>query len=259
MEQNNNIDELAKNALAISKKIDGFLKDSEALFLYKSVFALKKKAIIVEIGSYMGRSTILMALALRDSMNSESRVYAVDPFVGSTEHDSKSTFGTFENHVTEIGVDDYIHVIKSTSQLAAEKWSISDKIDFLWIDGGHEYEYISMDLSFWYRHVRPGAVIAVHDAGGFKNTGQFMGVRKAVREYMFGKLVLKDYSMIDSIIKARKAHKITNDDRFNNWKAKIMWEHDVGSLSFMNLLRVFGKYYRYIPRELRNPLLWTKK
>lgn len=250
--------ELSKNALNASKKVDGFLKDSEAIFLYKSAYSQQENATIVEIGSYMGKSTILMAMGLRDSGNTGAKVYAVDHFVGSSEHENISTFESFRRYVSEFGVEDYIQVIKTESQLAAEEWDIGDRIDFLWIDGGHEYEYVSMDLLLWYRHVRLGGVIAVHDAGGFKNTGQFMGVRKAVRDHMFGQLVLRDYHMVDSILAARKTHNITNDDRLNTWKARIMWEHDVDSLSLRNLLRVIGKYYRYIPRRIRNPAYWFK-
>lgn len=257
--KDNMLEDMASKALAKAKQVDGFLSDAEGIFLYKSVYKLasaNSQINVVEIGSYMGRSTVLMAMAIRDSQNPQATIYAVDPFLGSSEHADRDTFESFSSNIARHGVEGYVSIIRKDSEAAADEWEIGDRVDFLWIDGAHEYEYVVHDFALWYRYLKPGSIIAVHDAGGFRGTGQFVGVRKAVREFMFGQLVLKDYNQIDSILSATKTHHLTNDDLFNNWKAKIMWEYNIPSLSIVNQIRLINKLYKYIPRKLRKPSLW---
>lgn len=38
-----------------------------------------------------------------------------------------------------------------------------DSLDFVYIDGNHEYLYVTQDIFYWERKVRPGGIIAGHD------------------------------------------------------------------------------------------------
>ena len=65
--------------------IDGWLTDEEAKLLYK--LAKNCKGVIVEIGSWKGKSTICMAKGSKAGNN--VKIYAIDPHVGSSEHKKK--------------------------------------------------------------------------------------------------------------------------------------------------------------------------
>lgn len=62
-------------------------------------------------------------------------------------------------------------------------------IDFLFIDGNHEYEFIALDCKLWLPLVKPGGYVAFHDY----NNVAFAGVRKAVDE------ATQDWEQVDSV------------------------------------------------------------
>jgi len=90
--------------------MEGFLSQSEGRFLYNTARGLPSGAKIVEIGSYKGKSTSLLGLALQDAGNTTARIYAIDPFVGSSEHDENSTYDEFLNNIRSVNVEAMIEV-----------------------------------------------------------------------------------------------------------------------------------------------------
>ena len=59
------------------RQIPGWLSDDEGIFLYNSAKKTKKKkGVIVEVGSFKGKSTGFLASA-------EKRIYSVDPHKGN--------------------------------------------------------------------------------------------------------------------------------------------------------------------------------
>jgi hypothetical protein len=53
-----------------------------------------------------------------------------------------------------------------------------ESLDFVYIDGSHEFDYVMCDIIEWGKRVRKGGIISGHD---FNNT--FWGVRLAVETY----------------------------------------------------------------------------
>jgi hypothetical protein len=51
-------------------------------------------------------------------------------------------------------------------------------LDFVFVDGSHEYPEAAHDIQAWRRHLRPGGRIVCHDYGVFE------GVTRAVDELM---------------------------------------------------------------------------
>ena len=50
-----------------------------------------------------------------------------------------------------------------------------DAIDFLHIDGRHDYDSVKADFGAWRRHVRPGGLVAFHDTvSHLKTVGRFV-------------------------------------------------------------------------------------
>jgi hypothetical protein len=54
---------------------------------------------------------------------------------------------------------------------------IPDKsLDFVYIDGAHDFDYIMEDIIAWSRKVKPGGIVAGHDYYRFRNAGVIQAV-----------------------------------------------------------------------------------
>lgn len=140
------------------EKIPGWLTTAEADFLVKTAKQTENlKGVIVEIGSYCGKSTICLA-------QSNGKVYAIDPHKGNIEENRKyrSTFHKFKKTIKEAQVSHKVTPIVDTSENAAKQWNKS--IRTLFIDGLHDEENAALDYALWSKHVVPGGIIAIHDS-----------------------------------------------------------------------------------------------
>lgn len=144
------------------KSIDGFLAKGDHLILNHLAKRCKGLGHVVEIGSYKGRSTVLLAEGLKGN---GFQVYAVDHHKGSIEHQIKgknvSTFQEFKKNIKRMGVDHLVTPMVMTSKEAAKKF---DKpIELLFIDGDHSRRSVEQDLKLWFPKVIIGGTIALHD------------------------------------------------------------------------------------------------
>lgn len=117
---------------------------------------------IVEVGSWMGRSTRALA------SNTLGVVYAVDTFEGSQEHQTfladKSKDWLYEVFLKNTSDLENLRVLRMTSLMASEY--LKDQLfNMVFIDAAHEYESISVDIKVWKVRVRPGGILCGHDRG----------------------------------------------------------------------------------------------
>jgi predicted O-methyltransferase YrrM len=115
---------------------------------------------IVEIGSYCGGSTVVIATAAR-RRNPAVRVFAVDPFQSDGSRYVTGYEALFDRNVAEWGVGDTITKLRTTSLEASVDWK--DPIDFLFVDGDHEYDAVVTDIRAFVPFVREGGIVAFHD------------------------------------------------------------------------------------------------
>lgn len=142
--------------------VDGWLFEPEALFLH-DLAATVSNGCIVEIGSYRGRSTIMLAQGARKA---GVVVYAIDPHFEAL--DGIAAYGAadrtaFVENIENAGVADIVRKFVMTSEQAHDGWY--EPIGMLWIDGAHDYESIKQDVELWTRHVVTGGIVAFHDSG----------------------------------------------------------------------------------------------
>lgn len=144
---------------------------------------LPEKATIVEIGSWRGRSTCCLATYVKES-NKDIKIHAIDTFEGSDEKVhreimskmTKSLYDDFISNINACGVADLITPMKMTSIEASEKFK--DKtVDFIFIDGAHDYDSVKEDIDAWLPKVKSGGLICGDDYGD-----TFEGVKRAVTE-----------------------------------------------------------------------------
>jgi predicted O-methyltransferase YrrM len=112
----------------------------------------------VEIGSHKGRSTVVLGFA---AMTAGARVTAIDPFVDGAMFGGKATRSVFEDHIRDSGLTDVVDLLPIPSSDARRHWTAP--IDFLYIDGKHDYWSVVDDLR-WLPLLAPNARVGIHDA-----------------------------------------------------------------------------------------------
>jgi Methyltransferase domain len=122
---------------------------------------------IVEIGSFRGRSTIV----LRRAAAPEVEVVAIDPHgggdrgpqqispdaaLGEADHEA------FHANLRRAGVDDGVRHVRRMSQDALAE--VEGEVALLYVDGAHRYGPARADLERWGERVAPSGTMLVHDA-----------------------------------------------------------------------------------------------
>jgi len=139
-----------------------------------------KPSVVVEVGSWTGVSTIHMASCL----GPEGKVYAVDHWLGSAEHQPGQVFWypfvpylyeQFLSNVIHANMTDKIVPVKMTS-LEASKALADLKIDLVYIDGSHDYHSVYADLNAWFPLVKGHGILCGDDWG-------YPGVYIAVKQF----------------------------------------------------------------------------
>ncbi|MBA7664370.1 hypothetical protein ES703_72431 [subsurface metagenome] len=193
----------------IIAKVEGFLNNGEGEFLYNTAKKCNRRGVIVEIGSWMGKSTIFLGKGSK--AGNQTKIYAIDPHTGSVEHREKYgnvwTYKNFKENIKVAEVNDIVFPIVKTSADAAQ--TFQDHIEFLFIDGDHRYKMVKLDFELWYPKLLNGGIIAFHDSGS-------LGVRKVVKEFIYKSRNFKNIGFIGSIIYAKKTIKNSIRDRIRN-------------------------------------------
>jgi len=142
----------------------GFLTEREARFLALAAACTPAPGVILEIGSFKGKSTVgLASVAARYRLGS---VVAVDPHTAPSSTDpglggQASSFEDFRHTLTRAGLTDHVEVHRKFSRELATGWN--RPIRLLWIDGDHTYPGAKQDLDLFVPHLAAGGVVALHD------------------------------------------------------------------------------------------------
>lgn len=119
---------------------------------------------VLEIGSYKGRSTVILAKSA--AFAGQTRVCAVDPLdlpsitdPGETERAAVAS--AFRANLRAHGVESLVEFHEMTSQALGPSWR--RPIRLLWIDGDHTYEGAKSDFDVFAPYLIPGAIVAFHD------------------------------------------------------------------------------------------------
>lgn len=133
---------------------------------------------IVEIGSYCGESGEIIANTFPNST-----INCVDPWEKYTEEGS-----IYDLNEQELVLKEAERVFDSVlarnknmrknkmPSLDYAKLTSPESIDFIYIDGNHQYTSVKEDLNTWYPKIKLGGVIAGHDYG-------WVSVNKAISEF----------------------------------------------------------------------------
>ena len=147
--------------------VAGWLSDAQALRLWARATELTPPARIVEIGSFQGRSTIVLARAAAEGVE----VIAIDPHAGNDRgpqeiegfQDAAATDNAlFVENLERAGVRDRVRHVRKLSSDAHD--DVESPIDLLYIDGAHRYGPARADIVQWGARVKAGGTMLIHDS-----------------------------------------------------------------------------------------------
>lgn len=101
------------------------------------------------------------------------KLYCIDPWLytkGYKEHVPQERLDGFYD-LAKFRLEPFdATLIKSTS-MNAVKDIPDESLDFVYIDGNHEFNYVMEDLISWSRKVKKGGIVAGHDYYRFRKAG----------------------------------------------------------------------------------------
>ena len=156
-----------QSVLALTAGVEGWMSDDQGARLYAAAAGCPPGGRIVEIGSFRGRSTIVLATAAPDG----AEVVAIDPHAGTDRGpqeiegyttEAVTDRAVFEANLARAGVADRVRHVAAFS--AAAHGAVDDPIDVLYIDGAHRFAPARADIRDWGRRVGDGGTLLIHDS-----------------------------------------------------------------------------------------------
>lgn len=163
-----------RRLFALAGTVTGFMPDDEGRALFDAACRYLRGGVGVEIGTYCGRSTVLLGAA---AVRSGSVLYTVDHHHGSEEHQPGwefhdtsmvdpvsgrfDTLPSFRRTLDAAGLDDTIVAVVGKSTVVARGWRTP--LNLLFIDGGHSEQAAQQDYDGWAKWVEPGGALVIHD------------------------------------------------------------------------------------------------
>ena len=156
--------QVIERASQLSHKVHGFLAENELRFLGTLAGCTPARGVIVEIGSFKGKSTVMLATVA--AHYGLGPVVAIDPhegfaYLGPNVPQEPPTFDTFLGSIKSAGIEHNVEVQRAYSRDAARNWNRPIRV--LWIDGDHSYQGCKEDFDLFSPYLADGAVVAFHD------------------------------------------------------------------------------------------------
>ena len=158
--------------VALAATTLGYLDDSDGPTLER--YALQCEGPFVEIGSFVGKSTIWIGSAAEQV---GTVLYAIDPHHGNPEQqpgrecfipesvDPRTgrvdTLGLFRQTLRNAGLEHVVIPVAASSTIVGAWWETP--VGFVFIDGDHGFG-VRDDEKVWHEHVRPGGYLCFHDS-----------------------------------------------------------------------------------------------
>jgi predicted O-methyltransferase YrrM len=159
---------------AVAESAKGFMPVAEADALYDAAWAMAPGGVVLEVGTYCGKSATYLGAA---AAARGGHVVTVDHHRGSEEnqpgwewHDPTlvdptvglmDTLPFFRHTMHAAGLEDVVVAVVGRSATVASIWRTP--LAMLFIDGGHTEEAARTDYQAWAPFVATGGVLAIHD------------------------------------------------------------------------------------------------
>ena len=147
--------------------VEGWLTPEQGRKLFDAARMLGPGATIVEIGSFRGRSTIVLAASGPD----DAEVVAIDPHGGGDRGPREITpdaargdadHAAFTHNLSTAGVENRVRHVRRLSADALD--DVPGEVDLLFVDGAHRLGPARADIVAWGDRVGDSGTMLVHDA-----------------------------------------------------------------------------------------------
>lgn len=159
---------------ALAEQVRGFMPADEGRALHDAALRFLRGGVGVEIGTYCGKSTLLLGAAAQQA---DSVLFTVDHHHGSEEHQAGwefhdaslvdevtglfDTLPVFRRALDAAALDEHVVAVVGKSPIVARAWRTP--LDLLFIDGGHSEAAATQDFEGWAKWVAPGGALIIHD------------------------------------------------------------------------------------------------
>ncbi|MCV7225598.1 class I SAM-dependent methyltransferase [Mycolicibacterium komossense] len=159
---------------ALADQVIGFMPADEGRALYEAALKYLGGGVGVEIGTYCGKSSVLLGAA---ALNTDSVLYTIDHHHGSEEHQPGweyhdtsmvdpqtglfDTLPTFRHTLDAADLADNVVAVVGRSTVVARDWHTP--LNLLFIDGGHTEAAAHRDFDGWAKWVKSGGALVIHD------------------------------------------------------------------------------------------------
>jgi predicted O-methyltransferase YrrM len=147
--------------------VEGWMTEGQGRALYEAAARCPSPGRIVEIGSFQGRSTIVLALGAAEGVE----VVAIDPHAGNDRgpqeidgfvEEADDDHRRFEENLTHAGVRERVTHLRMFSDDALAE--VDGPVDVLYVDGAHRYRPALADIRRWGERVTDGGTLLIHDS-----------------------------------------------------------------------------------------------
>jgi predicted O-methyltransferase YrrM len=155
----------------------GFMPDDEGALLHRLALAQAPAGPLLEIGTYCGKSAVLLGAAVREAGGPTGVVFTVDHHRGSEEnqagwehHDASlvdpatglmDTLPVLRSTLHGAGLEDVVVAVVGRSTTVSRHWATP--LALVFVDGGHAAEHAHADYAGWAPWVAPGGLLVIHD------------------------------------------------------------------------------------------------
>ncbi|MEX0848415.1 MAG: class I SAM-dependent methyltransferase [Ilumatobacteraceae bacterium] len=171
--------------LAAVAGVEGWMSPDQARRLYDAAARTSAGDQIVEIGSFRGRSTVVLSSAAPAGVT----VVAIDPHAGNDRGpqeiegfaaEAAGDHEVFNANLAAAGVADRVTHLRMFSDVAHGE--VEGAIAVLYVDGAHRFAPARTDIRDWGARVSDGGTLLIHDS--FSSVGVTLAI---LRELMPGK------------------------------------------------------------------------
>jgi predicted O-methyltransferase YrrM len=147
--------------------VDGWMTPGQGAALVDAARRCPDGGTIVEIGSFRGRSTIVLALSAPPS----ATVVAIDPHAGNDRgpqeidgfvDEAADDHAVFTANLQAAGVTDRVRHLRMFSDAALHE--VAGVVDVLYVDGAHRYAPARADIRKWGARVADDGTMLIHDS-----------------------------------------------------------------------------------------------
>jgi hypothetical protein len=181
-------DQAFASPLGLPLNLQGWIDRGNLMKYFSEAWSRTGPApIVIEVGSWRGLSACNFAKHMSNN-GAKGRLVCIDTWLGSPEHQLMEELGPrdlgvpqiyreFLSNIQNMQATPYVYPFPISSTQGGHFLERKDvRADIVYIDAGHEFEAVSLDLAIFYRIVKPGGTVILDDY-------TWDGVRKAVHEF----------------------------------------------------------------------------